>query len=104
MAVTNLATTWTGSTTSAELDAARKAMDSVDRRLVSLIAERAGIAREIGRVKRGLGLTTLDPAREAAVVRRAGELARESELDTEVVRTIFWQLISLSRSVQSDQP
>jgi chorismate mutase len=104
MAVTNLATTWTAPTTSSELEAARKAMDSVDRRLVSLIAERADVAREIGRVKRSLGATMLDPAREAAVVRRAGELARESELDTEVVRTIFWQLIALSRSVQSDQP
>jgi chorismate mutase len=104
MAATNLATTWTGSTTSSELEAARKRMDLVDSQLVSLIAERTGVAREIGRVKRSLGATMLDPAREAAVVRRAGELARESELDTEVVRTIFWQLIALSRSVQSDQP
>lgn len=104
MGITNLATAWTDSTTSSDLEAVRKKMDLVDRQLVSLIAERADFAREIGRVKRSLGASILDPAREAAVVRRAGELARESDLDTEVVRTIFWQLIALSRSVQSEQP
>jgi chorismate mutase len=51
-------------------------------------------------VKRKAGLPTLDPPREAAVVRRAGALAREAGLDDEDVRYIFWHLIGLSRRMQ----
>jgi chorismate mutase len=87
---------------SSDVERARKEIERVDRQLVTLIAERTRVAREIGRAKRAAGMTTLDPAREAAVVRRAGELARELGLDDEVVRRIFWQLIALSRSVQSE--
>ena len=49
-----------------------------------------------------LGLPTLDPAREAAVVRRAGELARDAGLDGDDVRYIFWHLIGLSRRAQME--
>ena len=98
MGIANLA-----QTADRSLDAARNEISSIDSRLVSLIAERARVAREIGREKRSLGMTVLDPAREAAVVRRAGELARESGVDAEAIRTIFWQLIALSRNVQSDE-
>jgi chorismate mutase len=89
-------------TSNAEVDRARGEIERIDRELIALIAERVRVARQIGRAKREAGMNTLDPAREAAVVRRAGEIARELELDDEVVRRIFWQLIALSRSVQSE--
>jgi len=85
-----------------EVDRARGEIERIDRQLVTLIAERVQAAREIGRAKRDAGLKTLDPAREAVVVRRAGELAREAGLDDEVVRRIFWQLIALSRNAQNE--
>jgi chorismate mutase / prephenate dehydrogenase len=86
------------------LETARAEIDAIDSRLVSLIAERARLARKIGRAKRSLGMVIEDPPREAAVVRRAAELARECGVEPEAVRTIFWQLIALSRTVQRDQP
>jgi chorismate mutase len=86
----------------ADVDRGRGEIERIDRELIALIGERVRVAREIGRAKREAGINTLDPAREAAVVRRAGELARELGLDDEVVRRIFWQLIALSRSVQSE--
>jgi chorismate mutase len=86
----------------AEVDRARGEIERIARELIALIGERVRVAREIGRAKRDAGMITLDPAREAAVVRRAGELARELGLDDEVVRRIFWQLIALSRSVQTE--
>ena len=87
---------------SADVDRARGEIERIDRELIALIDQRVQVAREIGRAKRAAGMNTLDPAREAAVVRRAGELARERGLDDEVVRRIFWQLIALSRSAQNE--
>ena len=84
----------------ADLARLRDAVEDVDARMVALIAERVQLAGAIGAAKRTLGRPTLDPRREAAVVRRSGELAREHGLDDEAVRTIFWQLLALARRAQ----
>ena len=55
------------------------------------------------RDKKVAGLPTLDPAREAEVIRRAAALAREVGLSDEKVRDIFWHVIGLSRAVQVDE-
>ena len=81
----------------------RERIEQIDRSLVGLIADRVRLAREVGDAKRELGLPTLDPAREAAVVRRAGSLAREAGLEDEDVRYIFWHLIGLSRRAQMEE-
>jgi chorismate mutase len=80
----------------------RGEIERIDRQLIALIAERVRLAREVGDAKRELGVPTLDPAREAAVVRRAGELAREAGVGDEDVRYIFWHLIGLSRRAQME--
>jgi len=84
------------------LRALRDRIEQVDRELIRLIGERVALAREVGGAKRELGAPTLDPAREAAVVRRAGELAREAGVGDEDVRYIFWHLIGLSRRAQME--
>ncbi len=78
----------------------RDEIETVDRSLIALIAKRVEAARAVGRAKREAGLPILDPAREAAVVRRAVELAREQSLEEEDVREIFWHIIGLSRRAQ----
>lgn len=83
-----------------EMARLRAEIERIDRALVGLVAERVRIAREVGAAKRAAGLPTLDPAREAAVVRRAGALAREAGLADEDVRDVFWHLIGLSRRAQ----
>lgn len=80
----------------------RGEIERIDRQLIELIAERVRLAREVGAVKSDLGIPTLDPAREAAVVRRAGALAREAGVGAEDVRYIFWHLIGLSRRAQME--
>ena len=85
-----------------ELTRIRDEIVRVDRAIVELIAERVALAREVGPVKRALGMPTLDPPREAAVVRRASTLARDAGLAEEDVRYVFWHLVGLCRRVQME--
>ena len=85
-----------------ELVRIRDEIIAVDRAIVELIAQRVALAREVGPVKRALGMPTLDPPREAAIVRRASALAREAGLAEEDVRYVFWHLVGLCRRVQME--
>jgi chorismate mutase len=84
----------------AGLEELRARIEQIDRGIIALISERVRLARSIGRVKRGDGLPILDPTREAAVIRRAVEIAREHHIDEEDIREIYWHLIGLSRRAQ----
>lgn len=79
----------------------RRQIESIDRELIGLLAKRVSVSKEIGATKKVAGLPTLDPAREAEVIRRAAELARNAGLNDEKVRDIFWHIIGLSRGVQT---
>ncbi len=82
------------------LDALRREIVAVDGQLVGLLARRKALVEEVGRVKRRLGLPTLDPPREAEVVRRAAELARENGVDPELARDVLWRIMASARDVQ----
>jgi chorismate mutase len=86
-----------------ELERLRAEIDAVDRAIVEAFARRVAIARQIGDLKEDAGQPVLDPSREAAVVRRAAERAREAGLDVEAVREVFWRLVGLSRRTQRDE-
>jgi len=80
----------------------RGEIERIDRALVETLAERVRMARQVGAAKRELGLPTLDPAREAFIVRRASQLAREAGVHEEDVRYIFWQIIGMARRAQQE--
>lgn len=84
----------------ASLDSARTRVLEVDELLVELIGERRRLVLEIGALKARLGLPVLNPSREAAVVRRAAELARERGVDEELTRDIIWRIIASAREEQ----
>lgn len=86
----------------AELSRLRDEIERVDRAVIELIAKRVQIAREVGAAKRAAGLPTLDPAREASLIRQVAVLAREAKLPDDDVRQIFWHIIGLSRRAQLD--
>lgn len=87
-----------------ELASLRAELARIDAACVQLLAERVAVARRVGEHKRAHGLATLDSRREAEVVAAAGRLARESGLDEEAVRGVFWQVIAMCRRAQQDQP
>jgi chorismate mutase len=86
-----------------QLSAKRQEIERIDCDLVRLLADRVRVGKEIGRLKHDAGLPTVDPAREAEVIRRAGEMARDAGIPDEPVRAIFWQIIGLSRRAQVDE-
>jgi chorismate mutase len=90
-------------TTTAGVAERRERIGAIDGEVVRLLAERVALAREIGRSKRDAGAATLDPAQEAAVVRRAVERARLLGLPDEHVREIFWSLVGMCRAAQLEE-
>ena len=82
------------------LDELRRRIEQLDADLVRLIGERRQLVVEIGRVKAELGLPVLDPTREAAVVRRAAALARETGGDEEMIRDVIWRIMASARDQQ----
>jgi chorismate mutase len=81
-----------------ELRAIRDEIDEVDLALVDLIARRVALARRTVPLKAARGLAFRNPHREAGLVRRAAELAKQRGIDPEPVRAIFWQLVDLSHA------
>ncbi len=85
------------------LNLIREGIETIDAQLVTLLGERLRLARAAGAAKRAAGLPTLDPAREAAVVRRAAAAARKAGLPVEQVRDVFWHIVGLCRGAQTEQ-
>jgi chorismate mutase len=83
-----------------QLARCREEIESLDRRLVALLAERITVGKRTTALKRAAGLPILDPQREAEVIRRAVATAREHDLATEPVREIFWHVVGMSRRAQ----
>ncbi len=86
------------------LERLREQIMECDRELVEIIRQRVALVREIGAVKESLGVPVTDPPREAQVVRRAAELAREAGLDEELIRNLIWSIMSAARSQQHTPP
>jgi chorismate mutase len=85
-----------------ELDRPRAEIERIDRALIGLIEERVRAAHRAAAAKRAAGLPTLDPAQEAAVIRRAAALARDAGLPEEDVRDLFWHIVGLTRRAEQE--
>ncbi len=82
------------------LERLRDEVSECDRELIEALARRRSLVREIGKVKAHMGFPVTDPRREAAVVRRAAEMARAAGLDEELIRNLIWKIMSSSRVQQ----
>jgi chorismate mutase / prephenate dehydratase len=80
------------------LAACRQEIDSLDRRLVELIQERARVVQEVGAIKREAGLPVKDANREQEVVQKVQGLAKGGPLPAEAVGRIYQKLIEEMRN------
>ena len=80
--------------------AVRDEIERIDRDIIALLARRLTLGKRTGDLKRDAGLPILDPTREAAVIRRVTEEAREAGLPPEPIREVFWQIVGMSRRAQ----
>jgi chorismate mutase len=82
------------------LDELREEIQTIDREIVELIAQRTYVAETIAAVKRDEGLPTTDEQQEQAVMDRAGENAQRFDVDDNLVKAIFRLLIELNKVEQ----
>ena len=83
----------------ATLAGLRTQIDGIDRQLVSLMNDRAEVAREIGQIKKTSGQQTYDPSREESVLERVAT-ANGGPLSDDSLKSIFRELISGSRAIE----
>jgi len=84
------------------LDDLREEIETIDRELVELIAQRTYVADSIAQVKRERGIPTVDEEQEARVMERAGRNAERFDVDSNLVKAVFRLLIELNKVEQRE--
>ncbi|RQG90011.1 chorismate mutase [Natrarchaeobius halalkaliphilus] len=82
------------------LDELREEIETIDREIVELIAQRTYVADTIAQVKEEEGLPTTDESQEQQVMDRAGSNAEQFDVDANLVKAIFRLLIELNKVEQ----
>ena len=80
----------------------RKKIDDVDRKLVTLLSERAKAAIAIGRLKRKTSLPIYEPDRERVVFDNVQEANRGPLPGRDLVR-IYERIIDVMRNIQKEE-
>jgi len=75
------------------LDQIRERIDDVDRRLISLLAERGALVGDVVHYKRAHHMPVVDRAREDRMLIRIGELAAVQGLDPRVAQQVLRTII-----------
>ena len=85
-----------------DFDDLRERIRELDLELLSRVAERVQLARQIGELKRRQKLATVDFSQERVVLERARAAAKERGLDPQVAEDLFAGLIRASVTAQDD--
>ena len=76
-----------------DLDGIRRGIDDVDRRLISLLAERSRLVGQVVHYKRARRMAVVDREREERMLERIGALAESEGLDPRVARQVLRTII-----------
>ena len=86
-----------------KLDALRKNLDSIDAKMIELLAQRQQTVDEIGSVKLSSKKPTRDYQREKQVIDNIMNIARLNNVDPDIARQIFTLIIKTSLEKQENQ-
>ena len=82
------------------LNESRKRIDEIDNEIFSLISERTSLASDIVLSKEYLGKQIYDKSREDLIHEKVAELAKEYDLDADILDQIINMLTILSKNKQ----
>jgi chorismate mutase len=82
-----------------DIDDIRKEIDRLDRELLRIFNERAGLALAIGEIKKEKGLPVYDPQREKLIFERM-KAANPGPLEDSAIVRLFERVIDESRSLE----
>ena len=82
-----------------ELDELRRQIDTVDRRLVELLNERARLVEEVGKLKKKLGMEIYTPEREKEILELAAA-ANGGPFTNGAILRLFERILDESRSLE----
>jgi chorismate mutase len=80
----------------------RKKIDELDRKLVTLLSERARAAVEIGKLKRDISLPIYEPDRERKVFENVQQMNQGPLPGRDLVR-IYERIIDVMRNIQKEE-
>jgi chorismate mutase len=80
----------------------RREIEEIDREIVELIARRTYVAETVADVKAQRDLPTTDEDQEQRVMDRAGQNAKQFDVDANLVKAIFRLLIELNKVEQRE--
>jgi len=81
----------------------RKKIDEIDRKLVTLINERAHAAQEIGRIKRVRNLPVYEAERERVILQKICDM-NQGPLSNGDLTHVYERLIEVMRAIQKVEP
>ena len=82
-----------------DIDDIRQEIDRLDRELLRIFNERAGLALAIGEIKKEMGLPVYDPQREKLIFERM-KAANPGPLEDGAIIRLFERVIDESRSLE----
>ena len=82
-----------------ELDELRRQIDTVDRRLVELLNERARLVEEVGKIKKRLRMDVYTPEREKEILELAAA-ANDGPFTSGAILRLFERILDESRSLE----
>lgn len=83
-----------------ELFKIRKEIDKIDTDLLNLLVKRKKLTIEIGGYKLKNNLEVIQPAREKGMIAKRLALAKEYDLDDELIKKIFQAIIDNAVKIQ----
>ena len=85
-----------------DIDRLRSKLDKIDLEILGLLLKRLEIVRKIGSIKNMQNLPIVDSKREEEVYNNVITFASEHDLDSNQIKSIFHEIILLSKKVQND--